>query len=91
MRKIITEAHSIPFNNKNYDLGDFTHAKTKQQTSGTLHRFISKLVSNGEVMKASLSLSQSIQYCMTNRQNQTTLGLGVKLHHKFGSRDLIEF
>ena len=51
---------------------------------------ISKLVSNGEVTKASLSLSQSIQYCMTNRWNQTTLGLGVKLHHKFGSIDLID-
>ena len=34
VRKITTEAHGIPFNNKNYDLGDFTHAKMKQQTSG---------------------------------------------------------
>ena len=89
VRKTTTEAHSIPFNNKNYDLGDFTHAITKQQSGGTMLRLISKLVSNGEVTKASPSLSQSIQYCMTNRRNQTTLDLGVKLHHKFGSRDLI--
>ena len=90
VRKITTEAHAISVNNKNYDLGDFTHAKAKQQTSGTLLRFISKLTSNGEVTKASLSLSQAIQYQITKTRNQTTLGLGVKLHHKFGSRDLID-
>ena len=89
VRKITTEARGIPFNNKNYDLGDFTHTKTKQHTSATLLRFVSKLISNGEVTKASLSLSQSIQYHITNTCNQTTLGLGVKLHHKFGSSDLI--
>ena len=27
---------------------------------------------------------------MTNTWNQTTLGLGVKLHHRFGSSDLIQ-
>ena len=90
VRKITTEAHGIPCNNRAYDLGDFTHDKTKQQTSATLLRLVSKLVSKGEVTKASLSLSQSIQYCMTSVRNQTTLGLGVKLHHKFGSRDLID-
>ena len=90
VRKITTEAHSIPVNSKSYDIGDFTYAKTKQQTSATLLRFISKLISNGEVTKKSLSLSQSIQYCMTNTRNQTALGLGVKLHHKFGSSDLIQ-
>ena len=89
VRKIKREAHVIPFNNKEYDIGDFTFTKTQQQTSATLHRFISKLVSNGEITKASLSLSQSIQSRITNARNQTTLGLGVKLHHKFGSSDLI--
>ena len=88
VRKITAEARAIP-SNKNYDIGDFTYAKTKQHTSDTLLRFISKLITNGEVTKSSLSLSQSIQYCMTNTRNQTTLGLGVKLHHKFGSSDLI--
>ena len=89
VRRITNEARGIPFS-KNYDLGDFTHAKTKEKTSATLLRFVSKLISHGEVTKASLSLSQSIQYCITNMQNQTTLGLGVELHHKFGSRDLID-
>ncbi len=89
VRKITTEACRIPFS-KNYDLSEFTYAKTKQTTSTTLLRFISKLISHGEVTKASLSLSQSIQSCITDKQNQTTLGLGVKLHHKFGSRDLID-
>ena len=53
-------------------------------------RFVSKLVSNGEATKVTLSLSQSIQQHITNGWNQTTLGLGVKLHHKFGSRELID-
>lgn len=64
--------------------------KSRNKTSATLLRFVSKLVSNGEVTKVSLSLSQSIQQHITNGCNQTTLGLGVKLHHKFGSRDLID-
>ena len=70
--------------------GDFTHAKMTEQTSRTLLRFISMLISNGKVTKAAMSLSQSIQYCITNTGNQTTLGLGVILHHKFGSSDLIQ-
>lgn len=89
IRKIKTEARNIPFNNKEYDITDFTCTKMMQQTSATLLRFISKLVSRGSVTKASLSLSQSIQALITNTRNQTTLGLGVKLHHKFGSSDLI--
>lgn len=89
-RKIIAESHDIQFNKTQYDLGNFTHTKTIEQTSATLLRFISKLVSTGEITKASLSLSQSIQQHITNARNQTTLGLGVKLHHKYGSRDLID-
>ena len=46
-------------------------------------------VSNGEVTESSLSLSQSIQH-ITSGWNQTTLGLEVKLHHKIGSRKLID-
>ena len=60
VRKITTEAHGIQFS-KNYDLREFTHAKTRQKTSATLFRFISKLISHGEVTKASLSLSLSLQ------------------------------
>ena len=90
VRKITTEARGIPSNNKQFDLGDFTCSKTKEKTSITLPRFISKLISNGKVTKASMSLAQSIQFGITNTSNQSTLGLGVKLHHKFGSSDLIQ-
>ena len=89
-QKIIAESQEVTFNPAQYDLGDFTSAKAKQHTSATLLRFISKLVSAGEVTKVSLSLSQSIQQHITSARNQTTLGLGVKLYHKFGSRDLID-
>ena len=63
--------------------------KQSRNYSATQLRFVSKLISNGEVTKASLSLSQSIQYRITKTWNITTPGLGVKLHHKFGSSDLI--
>ena len=51
---------------------------------------ISDLVSGGEVTKKSLSLSQSIQSHITGTRNQTTLGLGVKLQHRYGSFELIK-
>ena len=63
--------------------------KTKQQTTATLCRFLSKIIANGEVTKASLSLSKSIQYSITDLRNQTTLGMGLKLHPKFSCNDLI--
>ena len=74
VRMITTEARDIPFNNKMYDLGDFTFAKTKQHTSAILLRFVSKLISHGEITKASLSLSQSIQYHITNTRTKQHLG-----------------
>ena len=37
----------------------------------------------------SLSMSQSIQAQITKANTKVTLGLGVKLHHKFGSKELI--
>ena len=89
VQKIVTEASKIP-SNKDYDLNEFSYTKVKEQTSATLLRFIYKLVSNGEITKPSLSLSQSIQQHISSTQNQTTLGLGIKLHHKFGSRELID-
>ena len=75
---------------KDYDLGDFTKERIMQQTSPTLLRLVSKLVSDGEISKPALSLSQSIQYNIDGKHNQTTLGTGVKLHHRHGSRDLID-
>jgi len=35
----------------------------------------------------SLSLAQAIQYHISKCYNQTTLGLGVKFHHCFGSKE----
>ncbi|KAH3748409.1 hypothetical protein DPMN_182854 [Dreissena polymorpha] len=37
-----------------------------------------------------MSLSLALQYCITKRYNQSTLGLGIKRHHKFRSRELID-
>ena len=91
VQKIVTEASKIPSNKDyDYDLNEFSYTKVKEQTSATLLRFISKLVSNGEITKPSLSLSQSIQQHISSTQNQTTLGLGIKLHHKFGICELID-
>ena len=74
VRKIINEAHKIPFNNK-YDLGDFVHSKVKEQTGTTLLRVISKLVSNGKITKRSLSLSQSIaSHYWQEQSNNTWVG-----------------
>ena len=58
-------------------------------TSETLLKLISKLVSKDTITRESLSLSQSIQALISKNANQTTLGLGIKLHHHFGSRELI--
>ena len=58
-------------------------------TSETLLKLISKLVSKDIIKRESLSLRQSIQALITKNANQTTLGLGIKLHHRFGSRELI--
>ena len=90
VRQIVKEANNIPFSNKNYDLDSFVLSEIKQQTSPTLLRLVSKLVANGEITKTSLSITQCIQYNISHAYNQTTLGLGVQLHHKFGSRELID-
>ena len=74
LRTIITEARQLKSNNKTYDLGDFTHAKTKENTSATLLRFVTKLISDGDITKTSLSQSQSLQYLINKTRNQTTLG-----------------
>ena len=84
VRQIKMEARHMSTDNKNYALEDFTYAKTMDQ----LAQLCSDL-SRRKVTKASLSLSHSVQYGITKTRNQTTLGLGVKLHHNFGSSDLI--
>ena len=89
VNQIINESRQSP-KHMAYDLSKFTKATVIESTSQTLVTLISKLVSNGNITKCSLSLAQSIQSCITKTSNQTTLGLAVKLHHKFGSRDLID-
>ena len=85
VREIRIEARALKYQSGNYDLGEFTHVNILKQTSSTLLKLISMLVSNGTVIKQSLSLSQSIQAHITSTRNQTTLGLAVKLHHRHGS------
>lgn len=69
---------------KDYDLGSFRYEQCVEDTSPTLLKFVSALVSNGKISKKSLSLSQSIQQHINGR-NQTSLGLAIKLNHQYGS------
>ena len=75
---------------KTYNLADFKLEKVKESANESLLCLISKLVSKGEVTKKSLSLTQSIQSLISRSCNQTTLGLAVKIHHRFGSREIID-
>lgn len=74
---------------KDYDMNQFTLARAISDTSPTLLSLMEKLVSNGKTSKPSLSLAQSIQYNITKQSNQTTLGLALKLHHRFGSKEVV--
>ncbi|MES9884700.1 MAG: hypothetical protein ABW185_27970 [Sedimenticola sp.] len=85
---ITTECRALP-KTRDYDISQFRKAKTIENTSPTLLSLISVLVSNGQVTKASITIAQSIQAHITKTYNQTTLGLAVKLHHRFGSRELV--
>lgn len=73
-----------------YNLENFTYDEAVADTSKTLLQLISRLVSFGTVTKQFISIAQSIQAEMSKSFNQTTLGLAVKLHHMYGSRDLID-
>ena len=90
VREIRTEARALKYQSGNYDPGELTIGNILKQTSSTLLKLISMLVSNGTVTKQSLSLSQSIQAHITNTGYQTTFGLAVKLHHRHGSSELIK-
>ena len=61
----------------------FRHEKVIEDTSAALLSFVSSLVSDDK------TLSQCIQQHVNKSTNQTSLGLAVKLHHQFGSSDLI--
>ncbi|KAG1674268.1 hypothetical protein GQR58_015168 [Nymphon striatum] len=74
-----------------YNLSYYVRHKVIENTSATLLKLVSSLVSGGDITKPSLTLAQCIQQhiCGAGR-NQTTLGLAVKLHHKYGSSELIK-
>ena len=73
-----------------YNLDDYRFEKVKEACNANLLCFISNLVSKGVITKKSLCLTQSIQALITNSCNQATLGLAVTLHHRFGSREIID-
>ena len=87
--QIRQEVKSIPIQ-KNYDISSFTYASAVEGTSNTLLSLIARLVSDGAVTKTSLSLAQSIQHHVAKWHNQTTLGLAVKFHHRFGSKEAVD-
>ena len=87
--KIKKEARNITFNNDAYDIGNFRKSQFISDTCPTLLKLISDLVSGRKVTQKSLSLAQSVQSHITHSPNQTTLGLAIKLHHKFGSKEVI--
>ena len=73
-----------------YNMSDFVYEKTVQNTSKTLLKFVAELVSDSVITKKSLTLAQCIQqHVAGNTRNQTSLGLAVQLHHRFGSSELI--
>ena len=83
------EVQNIPLP-REYDLGSFKHERVIQDTSPTLLRLVSSLVSREEtVTKPALTIAQCIQQHISKSWNQTTLGLAVKLHHKHGSSELV--
>ena len=90
LRRIKREARSVKYNNANYDLSEFRRANAIKATSPTMLTLISNLVSGGEVTKKLLSLGQSIQSHISSTRNQTTLGLGARLQHQYGSPELIK-
>ena len=90
VRQIRSEVQNTTCHNAVYDLSKFTYSHTLRQTSKTLLQLVSELVSNGDVSKISMSLAQAVQSHITGTRNQTTLGLAVKLHHKYGSSELIQ-
>ena len=85
---IISECKALPKSN-DYDISQFRQSCTLTNTSPSLLTFIAKMVSDGKITRTSTTLAQCIQTHVTQSYNQTSLGLAVKLHHKFGSKELL--
>ena len=90
VRRVKAEVREIPQPREYYDLSDFTFSKTVADTSETLLRLVSALVSDGNVTKPSLTISQNMQPHISGARNQATIGFDIKLHHKLGSSDVIK-
>ena len=86
VRRVKAEVRKIPPPREYYDLSDFTFSKTVADTSETLLRLVSALVSDGNVTKP----SQTMQPHISGASNQATIGFDIKLHHKLGSSDVIK-
>ena len=84
---IMAECKALP--KLGYEVGKFTQSEAIKSTSHTLLTLVSSLASCGKTSRASLTLAQAIQSHITKSFNQTTLGLAIKLHHRFGSKELI--
>ena len=90
VRRVKAEVRKIPPPREYYDLSDFTFSKTVADTSETLLRLVSAQVSDGNVTKPSLTISQTMQPHISGARNQATIGFDIKLHHKLGSSDVIK-
>ena len=86
VRRVKAEVREIPLP-REYD---FTFSKIVADISETLLRLVSSLVSDGNVTKPSLTISQTIQQHISGARNQATIGSDIKLHHKHGSSDAIK-
>ena len=92
-RQIISEAEKNKNKHEHYDLGQFDVERAIKDTSPTLLKFVTTLCNQGRETysnkRVSLSLAQAIQYKITHIPNQTTLGIGIRMHHRFGSKEFI--
>ena len=75
---------------RDYELHKFQYTKYIESTSPILLRLIPCLVSGGHISKQALTLAQCVKQHISGNTNQTTLGLAMQLHHKYGSRELIQ-
>ena len=84
---LMAECKALP--KLGYKVGKFTQSEAIKSTSCTLLTLVYSLASCGKTSRVSLTLAQAIQSHITKSFNQTTLGLAIMLHHRFGSKELV--
>ena len=87
LTSLLSFGRQTPINR--YDLDQFTYSNTCESTSETLITLVSRLVFKGMKDKVVLSIWQCIQQNIALSSNQTPLGLALKLHHQFGSAEVV--